>query len=95
MIFRMFHVHSYYSFEDIHILSFCLQIKKFLTNFLTKLQTSARDIPKTLANITNNFSMILIYVKMITLTELHFCRNVPLNDPCGLSKTKNQNYWCQ
>ena len=91
MIFRMFHVHSYYSFEDIHISSFCLQIKKFLT----KLQTSARDIPKTLANITKNFSMILIYVKMITLTELHFCRNVPLNDPCGLSKTKNQNYWCQ
>ena len=95
MIFRMFHVHGYYSFEDIHILSFCLQIKKFLTNFLTKLQTSARDIPKTLANITKNFSMILIHVKMITLTELHFCRNVPLNDPCGLSKTKNQNYWCQ
>ena len=49
---------------------------------LTKLKISGRDISKTVSNITKNFSMILIYIKMISSTKFHFCGNVPLNDPC-------------
>ena len=52
--------------------------------FLTKSQTSGRDISKTDGNITKKFPMILIYIKMITLTKFHFCGNAPLNYPCEI-----------
>ena len=63
------------SFEDIHTLKFCSKIKK-MYQFFTKLQTSGRDISKTIISISKKFSIILI---SIILTKLHFCGDVHLN----------------
>ena len=71
-------IYTYYL--HIHI----LLTNKKVNQFLTKSQTSGRDISKNVTNIGKKFSMILIDMKMIILTKFHFCGNVHLIDPRGL-----------
>ena len=57
---------------------------------LTKLQTSGRDISKTVRNIKKTFSMILIYINIIISTKFNFCGHVPLNDSWGFKEQQSE-----
>ena len=58
--------------------------------FSPTLQTSGRDISKTVTNTAMEFSAILIYIKVIVWKEFYFFRNVPLSDQCEFQRPETR-----